>query len=77
MSVSRRLDDGVSGVDCESYLSDTSVWTLNLKAINGHVRVPPYLKQVVEVCGDGVNGCGRHSCADFRTQYTWTLRALT
>jgi hypothetical protein len=55
-----RLDDRVARVYCETYLADGRVLTLNLKTVHSHIGVAVCLQKIVEVCGYGVNGCGRH-----------------
>jgi hypothetical protein len=64
MSIRRRLDDRVSGINRESYPPNLKFWTLNLKAVDRHIGIPVGLKQGVEMVSDSVDRYRiRHVCS--------------
>jgi len=55
LSIGRCFDDGVSGINRESYLTNRKFGTLDLKSVNRHVGITVGLKKAIEMVSDSVD----------------------
>ena len=71
------LDGRVGRVNRESDLPNRSVRALDLEPVYRNVRIASDIKHIVEMGGNGMNGCCCHVVRYGGTRYAWTLQAPT